>query len=172
MRSGSGRVGNSRRELSTEPGFSGLRVRPASGGWQAGSLPRFSVGLVRTLRNWLRRRRAEPTVIIEVADECSGIGSSIALLLTGLLAGHLYLDGVWKKVIIAAAILPITIVKNAIRIVTLSLLSIHVDPSFLTGQLHHERGVVFFALALLILVPLFAVLRNAGRNRRTEAAQS
>ena len=103
---------------------------------------------------------ALPHFVIEVADECSGIRSSIALLLTGLLAGHMYLQGFWKKIVIVLAILPVTVLKNGIRIVTLCLLAMHVNPSFLTGQLHHEGGIVFFLLALVILAPIFGVLRK------------
>jgi exosortase len=119
--------------------------------------------------------------VIEVADQCSGIRSSIALLLTGLLAGHVYLEGLWKKIVIVLAVLPITVLKNGIRIVTLSLLAMHVNPGFLTGQLHHEGGIVFFVLALIILAPLFMLIRNVGRSspsspslpsRSAEIAQS
>jgi exosortase len=99
-----------------------------------------------------------PTVAIEIADECSGIRSSVALALTSLLAGHLFLDSPWKKVVLVLVVLPIAILKNAIRIATLSLLAIHVDRSFLVGQLHHDGGVVFFLLALVLLVSIMSLL--------------
>jgi exosortase len=99
-----------------------------------------------------------PTFAIEIADECSGIRSSIALLLTGLLAGHMFLRSGWKKALLVAVIIPLAMLKNGIRIVALSLLAMHVDPSFLTGQLHHEGGIVFFLVALAFLSPLFLIL--------------
>jgi hypothetical protein len=37
----------------------------------------------------------------------------------------------------------------------------HVDPGFLTGQLHHEGGIVFFVLGLVILAPILALLRKS-----------
>lgn len=112
-----------------------------------------------------------PTFAIEIADECSGIRSSIALLLTGLLAGHMFLQRGWSKALLVAAILPVAILKNGVRIVSLSLLATYVDPAFLTGQLHHEGGFVFFLLALLMLAPLFVFLSRSeiqarGRVRR------
>lgn len=103
--------------------------------------------------------------VIEVADECSGIRSTIALTLTTLLAGHMFLRTSWKKAVLVLAVVPLTILKNGIRIVTLCLLAMYVDPGFLTGQLHHEGGIVFFLLALALLFPLFAALvksDNAG----------
>jgi len=101
-----------------------------------------------------------PGVTIEVAKECSGIRSSVALLITTLLVGHLFLRSAWTKVVLILATLPLLIVKNGIRIVTLSLLSIYVDPTFLTGSLHHEGGILFFLLALVILAPLLWLLQK------------
>ena len=107
-----------------------------------------------------------PMFAIEVADACSGIRSTIALVLTGLLAGHMFLRDPWTKVCVVAVVLPITILKNGIRIVTLSMLAMHVDPGFLTGQLHHEGGIVFFVLGLVILAPILAVLRKSETRFR------
>ena len=47
--------------------------------------------------------------------------------------------GAWRKAVLARVTLPLLVVKNGIRIVTLSTLSVYVDSSFLTGSLH-ERG--------------------------------
>jgi exosortase len=104
---------------------------------------------------------ALPKVTIEIADECSGIRSSIALLLTGLLAADMFLRTWWKKALLVALIVPMALVKNSIRIVSLSLLASHVDPRFLTGQLHHEGGIVFFVLTLALLAPPFVLIRNS-----------
>lgn len=106
-----------------------------------------------------------PTVSIEIADECSGIRSTIALVLTGLLAGYQFLSRGWTKVALALAIIPATVIKNGIRIVTLTLLSIHVDPGYLTGQLHREGGIAFFLLALGLLAIVLSVLRAAEGQR-------
>lgn len=105
-----------------------------------------------------------PTLTIEVAAECSGIRSSIALLITCLLAVHLYLRTPWKKAVFLSLVIPLAVVKNGIRIVTLTLLSIHVDPSFLNGRLHRQGGFVFFLLALLILYPALRVLERSERR--------
>jgi exosortase len=104
---------------------------------------------------------ALPGVTIEIADECSGIRSSTALVLTSLLAGHLFLRRGWARAVLLMAVLPVALLKNGIRIVSLSLLSLHVDPSFLTGQLHHEGGIVFFLLALGLMMPLLFLLRRS-----------
>jgi exosortase len=107
-----------------------------------------------------------PNVVIEVADECSGIRSSLALVMTVLLASHMFLTSAWKKAVLALAVIPLTIVKNGIRIVSLTLLAVHVNPSFLTGQLHHEGGIVFFLLTLVLLSPLFRLLQRSEPQYR------
>jgi exosortase len=111
-----------------------------------------------------------PNLAIEIADECSGIRSTIALTLTMLLAGHAFLTTFWARALLLAFVVPVTILKNAIRIVSISLLSIHVDPSFITGRLHHDGGVVFFLIALALITPLLTVLRKAEPIRRSAAA--
>jgi len=108
-----------------------------------------------------------PGVTIEVAKECSSIRSSIALFITCLLAGHLYLRTPWKAALFALLALPLAILKNGIRIVALTLLSIHVDPRFLTGNLHHQGGFVFFLLTLLILWPVLMLLEKSDKPRKT-----
>lgn len=107
-----------------------------------------------------------PGVTIEVAKECSSIRSSVALFITCLLAAHLYLRTGWKMLLLVLLSLPLSIIKNGIRISTLTLLSIYVDPGFLRGNLHHEGGFVFFILALLIISPVFLWLERSDRPRR------
>jgi exosortase len=106
-----------------------------------------------------------PGQTIEVAKECSGIRSSIALFITCLLAAHLFLRTPWKILLFVVLVFPVSIVKNAIRIVTLTLLSIHVDPGFLRGNLHHDGGFVFFLLALAILFPVLLLLQKSEGRR-------
>ncbi len=97
---------------------------------------------------------------IEVAKECSGIRSSMALLVLALLISHFQLNRFWSKALFVVSGLLMMILKNGIRISTLSILAIYVDPGFLLGRLHHEGGIVFFALALLLLLPVLALLRR------------
>ncbi len=101
-----------------------------------------------------------PGVTIEIAKECSGIRSTIGLLITCLLAGYLLLRTVPARLALVVAALPVLAVKNGIRIATLTLLAIHVDPGFLFGRLHKDGGFVFFAIGLLILLPVLLWLRK------------
>lgn len=105
-----------------------------------------------------------PGVTIEVAKECSSIRSSIALVITCLLAAYFYLRTAWKVLIFILMSLLLSVIKNGIRIATLTLLSIYVDPGFLSGRLHREGGFAFFLLALLLLWPIFALLERSDKR--------
>lgn len=110
-----------------------------------------------------------PGVEIEIAKECSGIRSTLALFITGMLASHIFLRSGWRKVVLCLATIPIAIFKNAVRIVTISSLGIYVDRDFLYGRLHHQGGLLFALIALGIFVPLLLALQNSEvRSRRRQ----
>jgi len=97
---------------------------------------------------------------IEVARECSGIRSSVALVILALLVAHFSFSKFWKQAAFVFAGLAMTVVKNGVRIATLTILAEYVNPGFLFGRLHQEGGVVFFLLGLALLVPLYQLLRR------------
>lgn len=107
---------------------------------------------------------ALPGLQIEVAPECSGIRSSVSLLILTLAGANLYLRSGLNKVLLVLVLVPLVILKNAIRIVTLCTLSLYVDSSFLTGSLHHEGGIVFFLIAMMILIAIISVMRRLERT--------
>lgn len=133
--------------------------------WITGAL--FDLLRVPALREGLVFHLAR--VNIEVAKECSGIRSSVALLVLALLVAHFRLTNFWNKSLFVACGLFMMILKNGIRIATLTLLAMYVDPDFLTGKLHHEGGIVFFVLSLLLLLPILLFLQRI-ESRKAVAA--
>jgi exosortase len=112
---------------------------------------------------------------IQIAEECSGIRSTMVLFLTSLVLAHLYLKSAWSKALLTLAVLPITIAKNGLRIFALSTLGTYWDPSFLTGRLHHQGGFIFFALAfgaLLLLIWIMQKFETGHRPVHTGAPAS
>ncbi len=130
--------------------------------WITGAL--FDLVGVPALREGLVFHLAR--VNIEVAKECSGIRSSMALFILALLVTHFQLRSFWNKIAFIIFGLFMTILKNGVRIATLTLLAVYVDPGFLFGRLHHQGGIVFFLLALLLLLPLLFFLRHRESKRR------
>jgi exosortase len=108
---------------------------------------------------------ALPGLQIEVASECSSIRSSLALLITSVLASHLCLRRWWSKAVIWSLVYPLAVFKNGVRIVTLCLLTLYVDKGFIQGGLHTRGGAVFFGLALAMLLPILLALRKLEVRR-------
>jgi exosortase len=110
-----------------------------------------------------------PGVSIEVAKQCSGIRSSLALVITVIVASHLFLNRGWTKTVLFLAVFPITVIKNGIRILTLTMLAVHVDERFLTGGfLHQSGGFLFYIPALGLLGLILWWLRRKERGVRSE----
>jgi exosortase/archaeosortase family protein len=70
---------------------------------------------------------------------------------------------------LALAVFPLTVAKNALRIVAITLLANQVDMRFLTGHwIHRSGGLPFFAAALALFIPLVWMLRKSeGRQEKT-----
>jgi exosortase len=92
-----------------------------------------------------------PNLSIHIAPECSGIHSSTALIITGIIAGKLFLRTIAGKTVFILLTIPLALVKNGIRVATLSLLGAYIDMSFINGPLHHKGGGVFFLVALVLM---------------------
>lgn len=107
-----------------------------------------------------------PGLAVEVARQCSGINSTMALFITSVIAGYLFLETGWRRVVLLLAIFPITIFKNSLRIVTISLLAAYVDPIFIQNHwIHRAGGKPFFILAMLIMLPVLWLLRRSEKKR-------
>ena len=106
-----------------------------------------------------------PGLNIEITRACSGMRSTIALLVTSLLAGHLFLDKLWKRVLLVALVFPIAVLRNGVRITALYLLAYFVDEdAIMGGFLHNSGGFIFFFLGLVILGLVLWFLRNSDKQ--------
>ena len=100
------------------------------------------------------------TVTIHVGEGCSGIRSTLSLIIISIVAGHFFLRSGWGKLVIVAVVVPLAIIKNGVRIVALSLLANYVDPSFVTNGLQHDSiGLPLFGVSVVILISLVWVFR-------------
>jgi len=70
----------------------------------------------------------------------------------------------WTRAVLLFATIPVLILKNGIRITTLTLLAIHVDPGFLDG-LCITKAEWYFSLGLLMLLPVLWWLQRVERKR-------
>lgn len=102
-------------------------------------------------------------ITLEVAPQCSGIHSTLALFITSVLAAHLFLRSRWKGAILTLAVIPLAIVRNGFRIFTIGELCVHIGPQMINSYIHHHGGPIFFTLSL---VPFFLLLYLLSRGDR------
>jgi exosortase len=107
-----------------------------------------------------------PGLTLEVAPECSSIRSSLVLVVTTMVLAQLLLRSPWRRALLVAVAIPLSVAKNGLRIYTIAMLGTRVDPGFLTGRLHSQGGFIFFAIALAGIFLLLWILRRAEKNPR------
>lgn len=106
-----------------------------------------------------------PRVNIEVARECSGIRSFIALMIGTLVMGRLLLRRSISVAFCLFLAIPIAVVKNAIRIAVLGWLGAYVSVDYLYGDLHHRGGPLFSIISVgLMALVILAVKHWEGGN--------
>jgi exosortase B len=88
-----------------------------------------------------------------VADACSGLNSIYSLFALGLLYTHVSgQQGVKRTAFAAAAIIPIAVLANILRVLFLVLVTYHLGAEASQGWLHDVAGLLVFVSALLMLV--------------------
>jgi exosortase C (VPDSG-CTERM-specific) len=107
-----------------------------------------------------------PGITLEVAAECSGIRSSYMLFITSIVAGCILLQRQWTRATLALVVIPLGIVRNGLRIVTIALLCVHVSPSMIDSPIHHRGGPIFFGLSLIPFFAALLLLRRWEKKRR------
>jgi exosortase C (VPDSG-CTERM-specific) len=104
-----------------------------------------------------------PGFDMQVAPECSGIHSSLALLITSLAAGQLFLRSPWRRAALAAFVIPLALIRNGFRVFTIGQLCVRISPDMIESWIHRQGGPVFFALSL---IPFSFVLYYLYRSER------
>jgi exosortase C (VPDSG-CTERM-specific) len=106
-----------------------------------------------------------PGISIQVGPECSGIQSSMVLLITGLVAGYLFLRKPWNRALLALLMIPLGLLRNGFRVFTIGELCIHIGPQMINSPIHRKGGPIFFALSLIPLFILLVMLLKYERAR-------
>jgi exosortase len=106
-----------------------------------------------------------PGLTIEVARECSSIRSSLMLVVTTMVLAQMLLRSPWRKALVIALAIPLSVVKNGLRIFVLGMLGTRVDPSFLSGRLHHQGGIIYFLIALAAIFLLLWIARRGDEKQ-------
>ena len=108
-----------------------------------------------------------PGMTLEVARECSGVNYLIAVLALGLPLAYLYLDSMWRRVVLLLFALGIAAFANALRVTLIGILAYLDVGSPLHGPFHILHGLFVAAVGY---AALFGGLHVLGRTRPTVRA--
>jgi exosortase C (VPDSG-CTERM-specific) len=99
-------------------------------------------------------------ISLRVESECSGIHSTIVLVMTSLLAGYMFLRRGWTRTILVLAMIPLAILRNGFRVCVIGWLCVHISPEMINSPIHRRGGPIFFALSLIPFFFLLVFLRK------------
>lgn len=106
---------------------------------------------------------------LEVVEACSGIRSLMTLMALAVAYGYLVSPRRWVRYVLAAFMVPIAIVTNAIRIMGAGILARRFGPTAAEGFLHEFSGWAIFLVALVLMFGSHWILRRIGERRRKAA---
>jgi exosortase len=106
---------------------------------------------------------------LEVVEACSGIRSLMTLMALAVAYGYLVSPRRWVRYVLAAFMVPIAIVTNAIRIMGAGLMAHRFGPAAAEGFLHQFSGWAIFLIALLLMFGSYWILQHISERRRKPA---
>jgi exosortase len=106
---------------------------------------------------------------LQVVEACSGIRSLVTLMALAVAYGYLASPRRLIRYVLAAFMVPIAIVTNAVRIVVAGILAHRFGPAAAEGFLHEFSGWAIFLVALVLMFFSHWILRHFGEHRRKTA---
>ncbi len=101
---------------------------------------------------------------LDIADPCSGLRSIFAL--AALTAGYasLMLRGAWRQWLLFACAIPLAVLGNMVRIITIAIVARLFGQKVGTGFYHDYSGYITFIVGTLLMMQVAAWLARIGRN--------
>ena len=94
-----------------------------------------------------------------VSDACSGLTSIVTLLPVACILAYFMTRGIWRRALVVASVVPLTMAANVIRVVvTVQLVSV-IGAEAAQGILHQSFGIATYALGTAALVGVARLLR-------------
>ncbi|MES2692289.1 MAG: archaeosortase/exosortase family protein, partial [Verrucomicrobiota bacterium] len=94
---------------------------------------------------------------------CSGIRSTLVLLIVSVLTGYFFLRSPGKRTLLVAVTIPLALARNGFRIWVIGEMCVRLGPEMIDSFIHRRGGPIFFALSL---IPLFIFLILLQRKER------
>ncbi len=104
---------------------------------------------------------------LQVAEACSGLRYLFPLMTIGFLMAYFYKGALWKRCVLFASSIPITVLMNSLRVGTIGLLVEHWGIAMAEGFLHEFQGWMVFMVSAALMLGEIALLNVIGRERGT-----
>jgi exosortase D (VPLPA-CTERM-specific) len=103
---------------------------------------------------------------LQVAEACDGLRYLFPLMTLGFIMAYFFKAATWKRLVLFASSVPITILMNSFRIGTIGVLVEHWGVGMAEGFLHDFQGWAVFMTSAALLLAEMIVLARIGRDRR------
>lgn len=103
---------------------------------------------------------------LQVAEACDGLRYLFPLMTLGFLMAYFFKVATWKRVVLFASSIPITILMNSFRIGTIGVMVEHWGTRMAEGFLHDFQGWAVFMTSAAILLLEMMLLARIGKDRR------
>ena len=114
--------------------------------------------------------------VIDIANPCSGLRSIFALMALSAGYGYFAQPTWWRRGVLFALAIPLAIVGNVMRIMSICVVAKAWDPAFAIGTYHDLSGYLVFLVALGLLIVasggLDRLCVRKGESARSEADAS
>jgi len=118
---------------------------------------------------------------LQVVEACSGIRSLVTLTALAVVYAYFFESKWWRRIVLVAAVIPIAVLANAVRVTVTGALAHHRGVQAAEGFLHSFSGLAVFVVAVGMLLALAQALNlierlffftksheERGRDRETE----
>lgn len=105
---------------------------------------------------------------LQVVEACNGLRYLFPLVALGVITAYFYKEALWKKLVIVASTIPITVLMNSVRIGIIGVLVEYWGIEMAEGFLHDFEGwIIFMACFAILLLEMWLLTRfTSGRSLR------
>lgn len=96
---------------------------------------------------------------LNIAEACSGMRMVVAFLAVGVAIAYTGLPRLWQQIVLVALAVPVALVVNILRVVTLGVLSLW-DMDLVMGEFHTLVGMLWFIPGFIAYLGIVWLLRN------------
>jgi exosortase/archaeosortase family protein len=118
------------------------------------------------LEFFFQHTSAEAANLLFAATGLPVLRDGLVLFLTSLVAGQMFLSSPWRRAILSLAVIPLGIVRNGFRILTISWLCAEKGPEMIDSPIHRQGGPLFFALSLVPFFACLLILKKLDQTRQ------